>query len=103
MAEVSRLEIYVGLRDVPKLDLLSESDPFVVLRNNGRQVGITEVVWNNPNPDFKTCFHLPFTFNTMQQLEFLAFDANSNDTRDLSKCDFIGSVTIQMADIVRSQ
>lgn len=65
MSTVARLTVYVGLRDVPKLDLLSESDPFVVLSIDGRNLGTTEVAWNNPNPDFTHTFTIPYSFNSM--------------------------------------
>ena len=52
-----KLELNLSVRNVPKLDLLSPSDPFVIVSiknevtNTWSQVGKTEIVWDNPNAD----------------------------------------------------
>lgn len=94
------LDIHVSCRDLPKLDVTSESDPMVVMfipDRSGRDLECarTEVIWNNPNPDFIKIFQAMYIFETEQPLKFGIYDVDSEKNR-LEEHDFIGYATISV-------
>ena len=46
-----QLELNLALRNIPKMDLLSPSDPFIIVKskdeasNSWKQVGKTDIIW----------------------------------------------------------
>ena len=54
------IEIHVSCKDLIKLDVGSESDPMCIFftQDNGKYTEIerTEVIYNNPNPNFVKSF-----------------------------------------------
>jgi len=99
------VEIYLSGHDFPKLDLLSKSDPFLVLytkdlaRNIWREIGRTETIQDNHFPVFEKRFKMQYIFEQEQNLRIEAYDEDAND-RDLRKHDYVGSVEFILGEIV---
>jgi len=103
-----KLELNLSLRNIPKMDLLSPSDPFIVVlmkdeaRNRWNQVGKTDIVWDNPNPDFSDDIRINYMFEEIQNIRLDIYDADEQQTKDLSKHDYIGYVEFIVGDLVTS-
>jgi Ca2+-dependent lipid-binding protein len=101
-----------GMRNLPKMDTMSNSDPFVVLyalKNQGRgktmrqMVGKTEVIWDNHNPDFVKAFEVDYYFEETQRFLLEVYDMDDeNAPNDLSKHDFMGSTEFVLGHVVSS-
>jgi hypothetical protein len=89
------VQIHVACKNLPKLDLSSQSDPMVVLFINSNnkllEVDRTEVIFNNPNPQFVKFFQALYIFEINQPLHFKIYDVDSEKS-SLDKHDYIGSV-----------
>lgn len=87
------IEIHVSCKKLIKLDVGSESDPMCVLfaEQNSRftEVARTEVIWNDPNPNFVRSFKTYYIFESQQPLRFEVYDADS-EKAPLKSHDFIG-------------
>eukprot|EP01084_Bolivina_argentea_P026186 48639_1 len=101
-----KLELNFSLRNIPKLDLLSPSDPFIVVylkdevKNVYNVVGKTEIVWDNPHPDFSKDIRINYLFEEIQYIRLEMYDADEHQTIDLSKHDYIGSAEFVVGDLV---
>ncbi len=86
-----KLELNFSLRNIPKLDLLSPSDPFIVvylkdeIKNIYNIVGKTEIIWDNPHPDFSKDIRINYLFEEIQYIRLEMYDADQHQTTDLSK------------------
>ena len=82
------------------------SDPMVVvdqkLERGWLELGRTEVVWDNLNPEFEKKFVLEFDFAVHQILRFTMYDVD-NERRNLTCHDFLGQVCISLGEIVAAQ
>eukprot|EP00484_Ammonia_sp_Unknown_P019032 CAMPEP_0197029822 /NCGR_PEP_ID=MMETSP1384-20130603/9187_1 /TAXON_ID=29189 /ORGANISM="Ammonia sp." /LENGTH=636 /DNA_ID=CAMNT_0042459059 /DNA_START=16 /DNA_END=1922 /DNA_ORIENTATION=- len=103
-----QLELNLSLRNVPKMDLMSPSDPFIIVkvkdeaRNVWNVVGKTDIIWDNPNPDFSNDIRINYMFEQIQHVRLDIWDANEQQTKDLSKHDYIGYVDFVVGDLVTS-
>ena len=58
------------MRDLPKLDTFSKTDAFIILysltkqgnQTVKKQIGRTECIWDNLNPDFVTSIQVEYMF-----------------------------------------
>ena len=86
-----QLELNLSLRNIPKMDLLSPSDPFIIVKmkdevkNRWNVVGKTDIIWDNPNPDFSKDIRINYMFEEIQTVRLDIWDANEQQTKDLSK------------------
>ena len=86
-----QLELNLSLRNIPKMDLMSPSDPFIIvqmkdeLKNRWITVGKTDIIWDNPNPDFSKDIRINYMFEEIQTVRLNIWDANEQQTKDLSK------------------
>ena len=90
------IDIHVSCKDLPKLDVASQSDPMVVLfyMNEARawvECARTEVIWNDPNPSFVKIFQAMYIFETEQPLKFVVYDVDSEKAA-LKDHDLVGWV-----------
>lgn len=101
----SRIELSFEGEDIVDLDLLSRSDPFVVVYQRfedgddvspWREMGRTETIMNTRNPKFKKTVTAPYEFNHVQAFKFEVYDRDAK-SQDLHKHDFIGSAEINVA------
>ncbi|CAD8199413.1 unnamed protein product [Paramecium pentaurelia] len=84
------------------MDIFSKSDPFVVLQiqqnKNWFDIGKTEIVYDNLNPNFTKTFIIDYFFECQQPLKFIVNDDDGN-----GKFDFIGSVETTLGSIAGSR
>ena len=89
------INVHISCKNLPKMDVVSESDPMVVMSIpvNGKyeEVARTEVIWNNPNPEFVRFLQVAYIFQMQQPIRFSVYDVDSENAR-LSDHDFIGYV-----------
>ena len=95
------------------MDILSKSDPFVVLyalnepsrgKTMKKKIGQTEVIWDNHDPDFVMQFEIDYFFEQVQMFVVEIYDMDDESApNDLSKQDFIGSIEFVLGHIVSSQ
>ncbi|KAH0659236.1 hypothetical protein KY289_027984 [Solanum tuberosum] len=97
-----------GLRD---RDVLSKSDPMVVIYSKGRdgslqELGRTEVVPNSLNPKWITKYTIAYHFETVQNLVFRVCDVDTQfhnqDVKmlKLEEQDFLGEASCTLSEIV---
>jgi len=102
----TKLDLFVSCKNVPKLDVMSPSDPFVVfsMRNNKSDqyqvFEYSEIVWDNSNPDFVKQIQIDYLFEEVQRIKLDFYDADSNDQHDLSQHDYIGAFEFLVGDLV---
>jgi len=80
-----RIELYFNGRNLKDLDFFSKSDPFLRLyfQENPasilKEVGRTETVNDNVNPDWKQSFQLNYIFEARQELKLEVYDDDGNE------------------------
>eukprot|EP00043_Microstomoeca_roanoka_P012911 m.125616 g.125616 ORF g.125616 m.125616 type:complete len:113 (-) comp15625_c0_seq5:106-444(-) len=76
----SELQLHFHCADLPRKDLLSKSDPFIVmyLYDKGSdqyfEYGRTETIQNNHNPHFQVKLNIQYFFEVAQRLKFEVYD-----------------------------
>eukprot|EP01083_Nonionella_stella_P017082 47723_1 len=101
-----QLELFLKCTNLPKLDIGSPSDPFIVISQkmdkDGRfhEITKTEMVRDNNNPEFTKPIVIAYHFEEVQLLRLDIYDADGIDLSRLSKHDFIGSCEFVLADLV---
>lgn len=98
------VELFFSCRSLANKDFMGKSDPVLRLKkfvhgNTFVDVGRTEVVKNDLNPDFAKSFTVEFIFETRQRFKVEVVDVDNFS--DLSG-DYIGSAEFELADIVGS-
>ena len=82
------------------------SDPFVVVYSMDysterfKEIGRTEIGQNDRDYDFTTPINVPYIFNDSQVFRMDVYDSDKQQSRDLSKHDYIGSATFNLAEII---
>lgn len=80
-----RVELYFNGRNLKDLDVFSKSDPRLVLHFQDnpasilKEVGRTEVIPNNTNPDWKKSFQLTYIFEARQEIKIEVYDDDGSD------------------------
>lgn len=98
----SKVELHIRCRELRKMDRFSDSDPFAVVMINGSEIGRTEVVRNNHNPEFVKSFLLDYFFEEVQKVEVRVYDEDKKGSRNLRDHDFMGMSTFLLGDIMCS-
>jgi hypothetical protein len=65
-------------------------------KNKKKQVGRTEEIPNNHNPDFATPIVLEYRFEEVQEIRFVVVDIDDRSTKSLQKQDFLGEFVSQV-------
>ncbi|CAD8190196.1 unnamed protein product [Paramecium octaurelia] len=93
-----KLELFISCRGLANMDTFSKSDPYVIMyvkRNNQwSEVGRTEIIKDNLNPNFSKSFIIEYYFECQQPLKFIC-----NDDDGHGQYDFIGSAETTLANI----
>ncbi|KAK7102331.1 copine-8-like [Littorina saxatilis] len=103
----SQVEISVSCRNLRDCDVMSKSDPMCVLfQKDARsekyfEVGRSEIIQDNLNPDFAKKFVMSYFFEESQKLKFEIYDVDSPSSR-LDHHDFLGSLETTLGEIVGS-
>jgi len=104
----NEVDLYFELTNCPKYDRFSQSDPFIVVFTKSQlgerkgqwiRLGNTEIIWDNHNPRWVKAVRTDFFFEQVQLLRFDVYDADANDTHDLSRHDFVGSCTANLGEL----
>ena len=70
----SEVELSISCHGLPNMDTFSLSDPMVVVYakdgNSWHEVGKTETIWDNLNPQFATSFDVMYYFERAQFYKF---------------------------------
>ena len=98
------VELFFSCRNLKDMDFIGKSDPLLVLYKhiegkNFSEVGRTEVIRNNLNPDFTKSFRLEFIFETKQKYLVKVTDVDNFSTME---GDFLGQAEFELADIIGS-
>ncbi|XP_063443514.1 copine-8-like isoform X2 [Mytilus trossulus] len=107
VAPATLVELSISCRHLIDSDVFSKSDPIGVLfemdnaNKQYRELGRTEIIWNNLNPDFVKKFVMHYYFEQSQKLKFEIYDVDSKSA-DLSKHDFLGRMECTLGEIVAS-
>jgi len=106
---VSKVQLRIKLKNLVDKDTFSKSDPQVIVycRHSTKaqwiEVGKTEVIMNNLNPEFAKPIEMDYFFEEEQQLRFVVYDIDDFTGRNTSKNDFLGEYTTTLANIVNSR
>jgi Ca2+-dependent lipid-binding protein len=111
-AATARVELTIKCNGLRDKDIMSKSDPMVVVSklnssNQWVEVGRTEIVANNLNPVFMRRVVTSYHFEDVQKLRFDIYDVDSSfktsDPRniDIKKQDTLGSSEALLGDILR--
>eukprot|EP01012_Entosiphon_sulcatum_P048700 TRINITY_DN67217_c0_g1_i1.p1 TRINITY_DN67217_c0_g1~~TRINITY_DN67217_c0_g1_i1.p1 ORF type:complete len:550 (+),score=88.35 TRINITY_DN67217_c0_g1_i1:41-1690(+) len=100
------VELTLTCANLPNMDTLSKSDPFVVVvekLGDGSfvELGQTEVVQDNLDPRFATAIQAEYRFEENQYLTFRVYDMD-DPSKPPAAQDFIGEVQVLLSSLVRS-
>ena len=74
----SRVQLTISCKNLVDADVFSKSDPMVVVfaNNSGQwsEIGRTETIWDNLNPEFAKNFVMDYHFEMQQKLKFQVYD-----------------------------
>lgn len=96
----SQIEMTLSCRNLINTDLISKSDPYCIVsikdshQDRYFEVGRTERIDDNLNPEWVKKFILNYNFETVQKMKFEVWDV------DISGQDFLGRFETTLADIV---
>lgn len=96
----SQVEMTLSCRDLINTDYLSKSDPYCIVymkeswQDKYFEIGRTEVIDDNLNPEWVKKFVLNYNFEVVQKLKFEVWDLDPNGQ------DFLGRFETTLADIV---
>lgn len=101
----SAVELTISCINLPSADLLSKSDPMVVVmlkddKGSEREIGRTEGVNNNNNPVFLKKIKLDYFFEESQNLRFDVYDLDAKENAPLSSHDYLGCFETTLAGLV---
>ena len=78
-----KVNLFISGRNLKDLDSFSKSDPRCILyelRNNDwSEIGRTEVIMNNLNPDFTNSIKVDYFFEQVQKFKFSFIDEDNRD------------------------
>lgn len=97
----SQIEISISARNLLNADLTSKSDPFCIVKMRDHrgffvEVGNTEIIDDNLNPEWVKKVVVDYSFETEQELRFEVWDYDPDGQ------DFLGEFETSLAEIVSS-
>ncbi|KAL8166410.1 hypothetical protein V2J09_007909 [Rumex salicifolius] len=107
----TQLELSLSAKDLLDMDIMSKSDPMVVVyqkKRNGNldEIGRTEVILNNLSPEWIKKVQISYQFETVQTLEFHVYDVDTKFHKlpvkalNLREQDFLGAANCVLSEIV---
>lgn len=108
---MSQVEIFMRCLSLASKDMLSNSDPFVVVYSREvmaahsktfppwTEIHRTKTMKNNPNPQFTASVKLLYTFEKEQPLKFMVYDRD-DESEDLTKHGLIGFTETSLGRLV---
>mmetsp|Transcript_27218 Transcript_27218/g.50411 ORF Transcript_27218/g.50411 Transcript_27218/m.50411 type:complete len:687 (-) Transcript_27218:294-2354(-) len=125
-AQFTQIEVSIKCRRLKRTDWLGSTDPFCVLsisdpatREEGKdsagnrkvtrlpserstEIGRTEVVRGNQNPDFCKTFKTAFVFEEQQIVTVRVFNEDKRGSTDLKKHKFLGSASLSLGELMNA-
>lgn len=104
-----QLEFKISFRDLPRMDVLSKSDPFAAVHVQDVDTGVfvycgqTETIGNNHNPDFAKVFNVKFRDGMNDTLKIEGFDTDDNNIQtdhELHERDLLGRCEVAAQDLI---
>ncbi|XP_036366761.1 copine-3 isoform X1 [Octopus sinensis] len=99
----SQVEIRIHCKDLMNKDVTSKSDPCAALYlfegAKWSEIGRTEKINNNLNPQFSTAIGMKYYFETAQKIKICVYDVD-NATSTLDDDDFLGSFECTLGQLV---
>lgn len=106
VSATSNVQLRLAGRSLKKMDVFSESDPMIVVflksgrtRDQYIEIGRTEMLKNQANPDFATAINVEYFFEEVQTIKFCCYDVDKA-SGPLSAQDFIGEATATMGQML---
>lgn len=105
--QISRIQFWIECRDLPSKDLVSKSDPMVVVERFNQiskaweHVGQTEFIDNQENPKFQTQVTVDYFFEEHQEFRFTVLDVDDKKNPLKGAC-VIGSANFVLAKLLSS-
>jgi len=102
----TRVQMILSCRDLLDRDVIGKSDSMVIAMMGGVELGRTEVMRNQLNPNFVRPIECTYRFEERQVVEFsvvdvdTAYAAGGEQAIDLTKQDFLGSCAVVLGDVV---
>jgi Ca2+-dependent lipid-binding protein len=97
----SWIELRLAAKDLPRMDVLSKSDPMAVVQLGERgqfvEIGRTECIKDDQSPTWHTPIRVQYKFEVNQTLRVLVYDV------DPDKLDFMGRAECSVADVVAAR
>lgn len=105
MYAFERVGLQFKAEGIPQLDLLSPSDPFMVLyevnvSGEKEMINMSEVRPNTTKPDWVKIFYLDYRFEEEQKLLIEVYDQDNKDLSNLKKQKFVGQYTFTLGNIM---
>ena len=99
------LKLSFACKNLPNMDTFSRSDGMALLQekkgNIWKNLGFTEIVKDNLNPEWIKDFEVPYKFEEQQVFRVSVYDVDDFDNPHLlSNHDFIGSVDFTLHEVV---
>eukprot|EP01087_Luapelamoeba_hula_P007490 TRINITY_DN1839_c0_g1_i1.p1 TRINITY_DN1839_c0_g1~~TRINITY_DN1839_c0_g1_i1.p1 ORF type:complete len:899 (-),score=122.24 TRINITY_DN1839_c0_g1_i1:13-2649(-) len=101
-----RVELHIACEKLVNLDLLSKTDPMVVVsvpregtEADWREMGRTEIIWDNLDPKFIRPFVFDYHFHKIQPIRFDVYNIN-DEKGPLSRQDFVGSAECRLGEVL---
>ncbi|XP_012938901.1 copine-8 [Aplysia californica] len=101
----TKVELSVSCRNLTDNDVFSKSDPMCVLKiidpksRQTHEIGRTETIKDNLNPDFVKKFIVDYFFEERQIIKFEVYDIDSTSSR-LQDHDFLGRMECSLGELV---
>ena len=105
----NKLSIGFKCEQLPNMDTFSKSDPFCVLykktNNKWQEIGKTELINDNLNPEFVKKILVDFHFEAKEQFKVEVYDSDdgTNQTKKLDSHDYIGVYEFSMHEVVTAR
>lgn len=87
----TRVELFISARKLKNADTFSKTDPFCIVslksaNSSFIQIGRTESIQNNLNPNWVTPIQLEYFFESSQDLQFTVFDEDQSSSENIGFC-----------------
>ncbi|CAG8491554.1 4267_t:CDS:1 [Dentiscutata heterogama] len=107
---MSIVELRIAVKNIPSLDILSQSDPQIFLFLQ-KSYGIwdeyphckTEIIKNNSNPRFATPLILDYHFEELQRIKLIVVDVDKFDNPNWQAQEFVGEFITDLGSILGRQ
>ena len=104
-----KLSLGFKCEQLPNMDTFSKSDPFVVLyralNNRWQEIGKTELIHDNLNPEFVKKILVDFHFEQKEQFKVEVYDSDdgTNQTKKIDSHDYSGVYEFSLHEVVTAR